>query len=79
MSNVTTDFGNSNWCKREYRQYQTWVEAGKWGGWGEADRTAPFGKAGLGERGGEVKQLNSSEFVFSRHPCLSTPPIPTVF
>ena len=23
------DFGNSDQCKREYRQYRTWVEAGK--------------------------------------------------
>ena len=33
-----------------YRQYLTWVEAGKWGCGGEADRTAQFGVAGLGER-----------------------------
>jgi hypothetical protein len=24
-------FGNSDLCKREYRPYRTWVEAGKWG------------------------------------------------
>jgi len=46
------DFGNSDRCKRGYRQYRTWVEAG--GGEvvcrGAADRGGPFGVAGLGER-----------------------------
>jgi hypothetical protein len=35
----------SDRCKREYRQYRTWVEAGKWGVWGAADRGGTFGVA----------------------------------
>jgi hypothetical protein len=32
-------FEISDRCKREYRQYRTWVEGGNRGCWGEADRT----------------------------------------
>ena len=35
------DFGNSDRIKREYRQYRTWVEAGKWGG-GSAPPPTPL-------------------------------------
>jgi hypothetical protein len=30
-THVQKDFVISDRCKREYRQYRTWVEAGKWG------------------------------------------------
>jgi hypothetical protein len=63
------DFGNSDQCKRKYRQYRTWVEAGKWGGC-HSDRTASFGVAGLGERrslAGTTSTPPSTTYVPSVH------------